>query len=527
MTGCATVCKKTKNWLTDAAPAAVFALLLLQPILDIISYWASEFDFTVITTLARFAMFAAVMLYAFIISDRKRVYFIFAAVLGAYWIAHIIACIKSAGGYVSPVTDMNNFLRTVHMPLFTLAFITCFKKSDKVPKYVQLAFAGNMIIMMHSVILSYMTGTQIYTYVISRVGLMGWVNVHNSQSAILAFVVPLILFYVYKKQKPSLFYFTALVCLINLFFVGTRVDYFAIPIICFSMLFFLIVSKEKHPAYYATLGAIVLVCLACFGSSVVNANIDTHYVSMETKQQYVNTLVEEGLADTGNKLPSHIDKETFDALDTRTKHEIVSIYELYAGPMVQRFGFERVFEKYNYSLVVSEITAARQQKRNFAQMVWEDSDMLTKCFGYEYISLVTDYKTTDADGNEVVRQEIYDLENDFPSVFYYSGYIGFAVYLAFIGYFALLIIVGLITRFKKLFNIESGMVGVTFLLAMGASQFSGNVLRRPNASIYLSVILAYIYYLTAIRENVRISDIFRIFSKRSRAKDSTEVAEMQ
>ena len=185
---------------------------------------------------------------------------------------------------------------------------------------------------------------------------------------------------------------------------------------------------------------------------------------------------------------------------------------------MQRFGFERVFEKYNYSLVVSEITAGRQQKRNFAQMVWEDSDTLTKCFGYEYISLIMDYKTTDPDGNETVQQAIFDLENDFPSVFYYSGYIGFALYLAFIGYFALLIIVGLITRFNKLFTVESGMVGVTFLLALGTSQFSGNVLRRPNASIYLSVILAYIYWLTAIRENVRLRDIFNIFSKSRREK---------
>ena len=120
---------------------------------------------------------------------------------------------------------------------------------------------------------------------------------------------------------------------------------------------------------------------------------------------------------------------------------------------------------------------------------------------------------TDPDGNETVQQAIFDLENDFPSVFYYSGYIGFALYLAFIGYFALLIIVGLITRFNKLFTVESGMVGVTFLLALGTSQFSGNVLRRPNASIYLSVILAYIYWLTAIRENVRLRDIFNIFSK--------------
>ena len=108
---------------------------------------------------------------------------------------------------------------------------------------------------------------------------------------------------------------------------------------------------------------------------------------------------------------------------------------------------------------------------------------------------------------------IYDLENDFPAIYYMGGYVGFAFYIAFLAYFALLIIVGLITRFKKLFTLESGMVGVTFVLMLGIAQYAGYVLRRPNASIYLSVILAYIYWLTAVRENVKLRDIFKIFSK--------------
>lgn len=512
MTTC-TLYGKTKKTLTDAVGAAVFALLLLQPVLDVISYWATVFECSAITTLARFAMFALVMLYAFLISDRKRTYIIFAAALCLFWIAHMIACFKAPGGYKSPVADAGDFLRTVQMPFFTLAFITCFKKSDRVPSYVQAGFLVNMILMMHFLILSYMTGTQIYTYVDARVGLMGWANVHNSQSAILAFVVPLILFYIYKMKKPVLFYFTALICFADLFFVGTRVDYFSIPIIGVAMIFFLIVSKEKNPAYYVTLGAIVVLCLICFNSSVVNSNLYNHSINMSTKQSYIDDTLEEIHTPSGNPLPSHIDKETFDSLPPRAKYEILKIYELYAGPMVQRFGFERVFEEYNYSLEVSELTAVRNQKKLFAKMVWDDSNLLTKCFGYEYSNMVVDYKTVDKDGVESVTQVIYDLENDFPAIYYMGGYVGFAFYIAFLAYFALLIIVGLITRFKKLFTLESGMVGVTFVLMLGIAQYAGYVLRRPNASIYLSVILAYIYWLTAVRENVKLRDIFKIFSK--------------
>ena len=183
-----------------------------------------------------------------------------------------------------------------------------------------------------------------------------------------------------------------------------------------------------------------------------------------------------------------------------------------------RYNLYRMDVKYNYSLDVTNLTAARQQKRFFAELAWEDSNSLTHLFGYEYITLVENYTTTNAaTGITTTRQHIFDLENDFPSVFYFSGYAGFAVYMVFILYFAWLIFVGVVTRFKKLFTLESGLVYMTFALMLGVSQFSGNVLRRPNASIYMSVILAYIYYLTVIKEGVRPTDIFVWPNKKKRA----------
>ncbi len=205
------------------------------------------------------------------------------------------------------------------------------------------------------------------------------------------------------------------------------------------------------------------------------------------------------------------------------KDMIREVYDLYLYPMVNRFGFDRVLEKYEYSLSVSDLTAVRQQKRYFAELAWEDSDFFTRCFGYEYSTLIERFTIEDEDGEIQEFETIFDLENDFPSVFFYSGYVGFAIYILFLGYFAALIAVGIITRGKKLITFETAMVGVTFALALGASQFSGNVLRRPNASIYVSAILAYIYYLTVIQYNVKVRDIFSIFNKDKRKlwKNST------
>ncbi|MBE6586945.1 MAG: hypothetical protein E7647_00860 [Ruminococcaceae bacterium] len=513
MTGAVQLYKKAKLGMTNIAPAALFALLIIQPLLDIISYWANEWSFTALTTLVRFGMFAFVMVYCYIISDKKKVYVIGSAVMLLYWIFHMIACFRAEGGYVSIVGDISNFFRTVHLPYFTFAFITVFRKSDKVPEYVQKAFCINMIIMMHALVISYMTGTQIYTY--GDKGLMSWASVHNSQSAILAFIVPLMLLYAYNKKNKIMYYVIATVCLINLFFVGTKVDYFSIFIIAIGMMVLLLIEKEKDLFYYVTLFLIAILCALCYNQSIAFDVKITHEVAMDVKQDYVEEVVEQ---DPGEApLPDHISWEIFDSLSPKERFDIRKVYDLYLGPMVQRYGFERVFERYNFSLVVKELTAARQMKVHFAEMAFEDANTMTKLFGYEYKTLVYDYTRVNSEGKTVTTQHNYDLENDFPSVFYYSGYVGFAIYMLFIAYFVGLIIVAVITKFKKCVNLENGLLAITFALALGCSQFSGNVLRRPNASIYMSVILAYIYYVTVVRENVRFRDLFSIFKRKKKS----------
>ena len=524
MTTNASVFTKTKKRLTDIVPELVFVLLLIQPVLDIISYWATEWELTVYTTAFRFLMFAGVLLYSFLISDKKHLYFLFGGVIALYWILHVVACLRSAGGYASPFSDLNNLLRTVQLPVFALSFITFFKKSDLVPKKVQCAFFANMVIMIHSVIFSYMTGTQVYMYVESRKGLMGWATVHNAQSAILTFVIPLLLLYVYKKKNKALFYAACVVCFGVLFFSGTKVEYYAIFIIAPAAMIFLFIQGERKPFYYVTLFAVTAACLLCYRSSIAHDIWADHTESMGYKQSYVNNLVSTVEQDVlGLSLPKDLDKDSYDALDDRMKDMIREVYDLYLYPMVNRFGFDRVLEKYEYSLSVSDLTAVRQQKRYFAELAWEDSDFFTRCFGYEYSTLIERFTIEDEDGEIQEFETIFDLENDFPSVFFYSGYVGFAIYILFLGYFAALIAVGIITRGKKLITFETAMVGVTFALALGASQFSGNVLRRPNASIYVSAILAYIYYLTVIQYNVKVRDIFSIFNKDKRKlwKNST------
>lgn len=505
-----------KKTLSKLSTGVLFALLVIQPVLDIISYWAQQIDFTMITTAFRLVMFVTVFLYAFIISDKKWVYIVFASVLAVYWAGHMLVCFKAAGGYISPVQDISNFFRTVQLPCFTIAFITFFKKDTDIPKYVQTAFVINMVTMMHSIILSYMTGTSVYTYSLEQAGLIGWVAVPNAQSAILAIIVPLILLFAYKTRKKSIFYAAALACILNLFFVGTKVDYYSIFIIGAAFFVMLFITGEKKVFYYVIVGVFLVTCLLCYRSSAVYHIRENHNSIMDQRQTQVVNVIQ-GAAQTSTNtgrldLPNGATtREEFDQMTPLAQYRIHKLYNTYAKGLVSRYGFDRVFEEYNYTLTVSNLTDLRNTKREFAHMAWEDSSFLEKCFGYEYMTLIETVETKNVITGDTIQSEIiFDLENDFPAVFYYSGYVGFAAYMLFLAFFFLLVFVAVVTRLKKVITFENGMLLISVCLAIGTALMAGYVLRRPNTSIYVSIIFAYIYYNTAVRENVKLTDIFHI-----------------
>lgn len=152
----------------------------------------------------------------------------------------------------------------------------------------------------------------------------------------------------------------------------------------------------------------------------------------------------------------------------------------------------------------------------YAKLMWEEKDFLTRLLGFEYSDMI--YGDT-----------IYDLENDFPAVFYFCGYIGFGLYMVFLALFVVMIFwafgqdvaaawraqkdkgrpkpVRALCAFgggvQRFLTVEMGAVGMTFLLAAIAAQISGNVLRRPNVTAYFAIAAAYLCYLTVIQRRQR------------------------
>ena len=85
----------------------VLVIMVLQPIMDIISYfWAGTGRSNLLTLGLRMGLLAVTGLYAFLISDRKRIYLIAAGICAVFWAAHMAVCWQS--GYQDPFADFAN-----------------------------------------------------------------------------------------------------------------------------------------------------------------------------------------------------------------------------------------------------------------------------------------------------------------------------------------------------------------------------------------------------------------------------------
>ena len=74
--------QQPKQWLCSHLPQLLLGLILLQPALDVLSFWQYQAGVgNGLTLLLRFAMLLTVALAGFYLSERKRVYVALAAVL--------------------------------------------------------------------------------------------------------------------------------------------------------------------------------------------------------------------------------------------------------------------------------------------------------------------------------------------------------------------------------------------------------------------------------------------------------------
>lgn len=503
--------KKTV-WLSDNSHFLAAFLIIIQPVLDVISYWMSEFGMSnSLTLLLRMGVLGITLLWAFVISDKKHVYFFAASIMAAIYAGHIYACLEA--GYVDPIADFTNFIRVVQMPVLVLAFITFMRKDKKAFDYIQLGASVALLIMFAVEIISTITGTDPHTYS-DGTGIIGWFYNTNSQSSNLCVLAPILLLWVInqKKRRPVLIVLTSLVCCLSMFLFSTRLAYLGLMAFAIGMGVMMIVLRRNMWRYGTILISMGLVFAALLPVSPMYTHLKSSNSIQTERQQLldaelsenrddINNLIgmisredEEETTEVGEFAESDLSEETDDNTGKITEdekkrliEELTPIYEKYVGDFVKRFGVEKTMKMYNYTLDVREFASTRAKKLMFAEMLVEDSPASAKWFGVE-ISRFT------FDGT------IYDVENDFHGIYFLYGGVGFAAYMVFLAYFAVIIIKALVKNFKKYFTLEAVAYGISLIVCMAHCYNTAGVLRRPNSSVYLSVVLAVIYYLIYIRE---------------------------
>lgn len=455
-------------------PGVLIGLCAAQPLLDVLSFWTQDLAWGSKLTLSlRLLIFLGVMLTGFVLSDRRRFYWIAAAVCAALYAGHVLACLRANAPFTTAnlISDATNFIRFAQLPLFTIAFITflrcCRQGFASLERGITIAFW----IIAAVALLSALTGTNPYTYPDKRIGLCGWFYFANSQSAILSMLVPLALCPALRSGQIRRWLPIAVVGFAELFCFATRLAYMSLFVTAIGTGIIWAITRRGDRKIYIALLLCAAVCAAAFPVSPMRQNQQAVAANAVRKQENIDRLVAQGKAEFGDQGYAYL----------------TYAYDEYLGGTVERYGLEATAEMYGYSTKAAVITNVRTIKINYCRLMLNTEPFTSRLFGLSYDEMT-------------YHGYCYDVENDFHGIAYLYGWAGLACLLAFLGYFLVIIVCALIRNARRYFTVEAGACGVALCTALAHIYNTAGVLRRPNASFYLCLILASIWYLIYIRD---------------------------
>lgn len=475
----------SRSWLT--------LLIAAQPLLDTLAFWARNSVATA-AGFIRLAIMVALPLYLLFTLKNKKKFILSMFVIGGFCAAHVLNAYRV--GYISPFLDIEYLARIAQTPVLAICFAYLIKDEHTKNQALRGVFCAGAITVT-CLALSLITGTWNSTYG-GTMGISGWVIDDNrcANSIIFVTLAVFAVLYAYKSDKPAVQVgipaLTALILVAN----STRACYLGLFCIFLGYIGFALVSVkvtgEKLKKAFVIALAVTAVVAAAVYPITPRAQVDSAKMASAQKRQ---NEFDEKIKAMGYDLSRMSDEEklaipeVFDAFE-EYYHGTVG----YVIPdMFTRFGTERVLVKYGFTTDAEKLIDVRVMKTTFASLIWDECDTATKLVGFECSQQCLDGK--------------YDMENDWPALFYYTGYVGFSLYALFILHFIFLIIRRLVIDFKGSFTGENIALGICLVLQLALAQFSGALIRRPNVSVYLALALGLIYYKTVtlpISDNRRL-----------------------
>lgn len=465
-----------QNRLTKMLPRLVFLFCALQPVLDIISYWADQLSIPdIFTLLLRFGFLTLMVLCGFIISRKRRIYVIFCVIIAIFLAFHILACVQN--GYNSPLSDLTNMVRILCLPIGVICFISFVKANEESYSALLKGMLAALTIIILVEIISVITNTNPYTYANKEIGIIGWFRDGSTQSAILCALIPIFIYRALIRFRRN--FLLQLLSVFSgsgvLYLYATRLAYLTLIITGLGFIVTVLITDKKNIRAFAALLVCTILFACLYPVSPMTRNQERVAENAVIKQNKINDLITEynavavskGL--TGNELKIA---------------RLEGAYNEYMSEFVDRFGLEKVATHYNFSEKASDICDVRRMKISYCTMLMEEQGALSFIFGCEHSDMI-------------YNNRVFDTENDLFGIFFLCGVSGLILLVCFLGFFALRIIKALLTDFKNTFTIESAAWGTSLVTILAHVWATSGVLRRPSGSIYLVFALTAVYYITS------------------------------
>ena len=459
------------NWLT--------LLIAAQPLLDALAYWTANESATV-AGFIRLGLLVLLPLWLLWRGPERKTLLLALGVMGLYSLAHIANCARV--GYLSPVYDVAYLVRVLQMPVYAVCLAILIRDGEtKRQAYRGVLIAAGLTVAL--LLVARVTGTGRYTYP-EGYGYSGWVIDDNrcAHSILLVTLSAFGLFFALRSERVWLHVLGPAAVTALFLTNGTKACYASLYGLFFGYAAFLAFEKLALRQKLKTAALLSLVGMMIFATLIYPLTPRAKMSGVLSRAAPAGEI-EAACLEKGWDISTMSPEECF--ANEEVREIFIHYYYLYIGVMpdlFDRFGPERVLKQYQMTTDVERLIDVRLMELAYAAMIWQDADLPTKLLGFEATQVGTD--------------GVYDMENDWPALFYYYGPVGLGLYVLLL-LAVLLRIPGALRRdWRGTLNEENLTLLLVLALQLGLAQFSGAILRRPNVSIYLALVLALIVFQT-------------------------------
>lgn len=470
------------NWL--------LLFIALQPVLDIVSYfmtvnWGRSYIFAV-----RIFLLVFVLAISFVQSKNKKKLIFLLSPFMTYFVIHVLNLVRISE--FNLVQDIKYFVNVFQVPVLAIVLIDYVREKNYEVNKIKKILSYNFIFLVFSIFLAYITNTYQNTYLQgSGYGIIGWFSSANTSSMILAALAPWFLYRTSILKKWYTYLAATIIVVLTLFYNGTRSCYLALVASLAVMSFLLIISNnESHKIVKVLISAVALfsaIFLYVYSPTFARNN-DTLSLVAKNEEEISSIMHNninkpddcgDGTDDDGHLVNPNLDFdfEHININDNKLIYDILSSSYIYTEIM-DIHGPEAVIKEMKPYLSASALSDNRLRKAINAKIEFKQADSLTHSLGIGY---------------SVIQKHSLDLENDLQAIFYYYGYIGFALYLLPYLYLFLQAAILFFRKLKLIQDREFVILPFILLLLFVGGEFSGAILRKANANIYIAMYFVLMY----------------------------------